>query len=111
MSFIFRTIFWLTAATMILPQGSRLGGEEIADFRDFDLELELRAAAMSAWSTASAAAGSCRENPELCQSVANLWSTTVATVSDIANGVASDKPAPEELTQTAANSRKNNAEN
>jgi len=111
MSFIFRTIFWLTAATMILPQGSRLGGEEIADFRDFDLELELRAAAMSAWSAASSAAGSCRENPELCQSLANLWSTTVDTVSDIAKEATSEKPANEELAQTAANTRKNYTEN
>jgi len=96
---------------MILPQGSRLGGEEIADFRDFDLELELRAAAMSAWSAASSAAGSCRENPELCQSLANLWSTTVDTVSDIAKEATSEKPANEELTQTAANTRKNYTEN
>jgi hypothetical protein len=111
MSFIFRTIFWLTAATMVLPQGSRLGGEEIADFRDFDLELELRAAAMSTWSAASATAGSCRENPELCQALENLWSATVTTVSDIAKEAASDQSAPEELTRTAANSRKNSAEN
>lgn len=111
MSFIFRTIFWLSAAAVILPPGSRLGGQEVADFRDFDLEYELRGAAMSAWSAATEADASCREYPQFCQSVASLWTIANDTLADIARKSATNHAADEEQTRTAANSRRESAEN
>jgi hypothetical protein len=83
MGFIFRTIFWLSAAVVILPPGSRLGGDNIAEFRDVDIEQELRAAAFSAWSIVSSASLACAENPELCQSATKLWNVSVSTVTDL----------------------------
>lgn len=106
MTFIFRTIFWLSAAIVILPPGSRLGGEEIADFRDFDLEHELRSAAISAWSVATTAAGSCDENPEFCKSATKLWVTGWETVAEIANQSRQDAAETETLMKTASNSHK-----
>lgn len=97
MGFIFRTIFWLSAAAVILPPGSRLGGDNIAEFRDVDIELELRAAAFSAWTMVSSASQACADNPELCQSVRKLWNVSVSTASDLAN------QAPEAWNEASAN--------
>ncbi len=97
MGFIFRTIFWLSAAAVILPPGSRLGGDNIAEFRDVDIELELRSAAFSAWTMVSSASQACADNPELCQSFRKLWDVSVSTASDLAN------QAPEAWREASAN--------
>ena len=111
MGFIFRTIFWLSAASVIIPHGSRLGEDEIADFRNADLELELRAAAVSAWSIANAAAGACDDNPDLCKAASRLWDTTLDTAAGIVSDAAKDQADAAQPTQTAANSRRLNQEN
>jgi len=83
MGFIFRTIFWLSAAAVILPPGSRIGGEDLAEYRQVDIEHELRGAAFSAWTLAWSASDACSHNPDLCRSVAALWKTGVETVTAI----------------------------
>jgi hypothetical protein len=83
-SFIFRTIFWLTLAIVVLPPQQRLGGQETADFEKVDLELELHNAAYTAWSLASNALNACDSNPQLCSSTAELWQTAWTTVARIA---------------------------
>lgn len=83
MGFIFRTIFWLSAAAVILPPGSRIGGEDLAEYRQIDMEHELRSAAFSAWTLAWSASDACGDNPELCRSVVALWNTGVETIAAI----------------------------
>jgi hypothetical protein len=83
MGFIFRTIFWLSAAAVILPPGSRIGGENLAEYRQIDIEHELRSAAFSAWTLAWSASDTCGDNPDLCQSVVALWNTGVETIAAI----------------------------
>lgn len=80
MGFLFRTIFWLGLAAVILPPEARLGGDEQVEFRDIDVGLELHNAAYSAWAFATQAASTCEGNPELCGAAAKLWDTTTATV-------------------------------
>ena len=84
MSFIFRTIFWLTLAIVVLPPQQRLGGQETADFDRVDLELELHNAAYAAWSLASNALNTCDSNPQFCRSTAELWQTAWTTAARIA---------------------------
>ena len=86
MTFIFRTIFWLALAIVVVPPQSRLGGRDVADFRDVDIELELHNAAWQAWSLASQTADACDTNPQLCQAGADLWKTAWETASAIAEG-------------------------
>jgi hypothetical protein len=86
MTFIFRTIFWLALAIVVVPPPSRLGGRDVADFRDVDIELELHNAAWLAWSLASQTASACDTNPQLCKAGAKLWETGWATIADIAEG-------------------------
>jgi hypothetical protein len=96
---------------VIIPHGSRLGGEEIADFRSVDIEYELRAAVVTAWSLANSAAGACAENRELCDAASRLWATTLDTAGEIiskASKVEADAAQPME---TASNSRKPDREN
>jgi hypothetical protein len=83
MGFIFRTIFWLSAAAVILPPGARIGGADVAEYRHLDIEYELRSAALSAWTLVATSADACEENPDLCQSIAALWSKGLETVAAI----------------------------
>ncbi|MDZ4738926.1 MAG: hypothetical protein SGJ03_03375 [Alphaproteobacteria bacterium] len=84
MSFIFRTIFWLTLAVVILPPQQRVGGRDTADFNEIDVELELHNAAYAAWSLATNALNACDPNPELCKASTELWQTTWTTVTRMA---------------------------
>jgi hypothetical protein len=84
MGFIFRTIFWLTLAVVVLPPKARIGGHDTADFRDMDLELELHNATYAAWSMATGAVNACDTNPQLCSATADLWHTTWKTVATMA---------------------------
>lgn len=111
MGFIFRTIFWLSAASMIIPHSSRLGGEEVADFRQVDIEQEVRAAVVTAWSLANSAAGACNENRELCAAAGRLWETTLDTAADILGKVTKAEADAAQPVETAANSRKPDMEN
>ncbi len=84
MSFIFRTIFWLTLAIVVLPPQQRVGGRDTADFNEIDVELELHNAGYAAWSLATNALNACDPNPELCKASAELWQTTWTTVARMA---------------------------
>lgn len=111
MGFIFRTIFWLSAASVIIPQGSRLGGEEVADFRNVDVEHELRAAVVAAWSLANSAAGACAGNQELCDAAGRLWETTVDTAAEIVSKASKFEADAAQPVETASNSHKAEMEN
>jgi hypothetical protein len=80
--FIFRTIFWLALALVVLPPQARLGGGagtgDVA-WQDIDVAFELHNAAYAAWSWGVDALSSCDTNPELCKTAVDLWDTTVAT--------------------------------
>lgn len=89
MSFIFRTVFWLALAMVVLPPQSRIGGRDVADFHDVDLALELHNASYTAWSLASGAMNACDTNPQLCSAAADLWQTTWTTAEKMA--VAADQ--------------------
>ncbi len=91
MSFIFRTVFWLALAMVIVPPESRLGGGEVADFHDVDLALELHNVTYRVWSLAAGATNTCETNPQLCNAAADLWQTTWATAEKIA--IAGDQSA------------------
>lgn len=84
MSFIFRTIFWLSLAVVVVPPQSRLGGHDTADVRDVDIEQEFHNAAFAAWSLASNVSVSCDANPQLCHAATGLWETTVKTIGNLA---------------------------
>ena len=84
MSFIFRTIFWLALAIVVLPPQQRIGGQDTADFSEIDLEFELHNATYTAWSLATNALNACDGNPELCKASTELWQTTWATVARMA---------------------------
>lgn len=84
MSFIFRTIFWLALAVVVVPPEARMGGHDTADFRDMDVGLELHNAAYTAWSMASASMQACNANPQLCKAATDLWQTTWQTVGELA---------------------------
>ena len=84
MGFIFRTVFWLSVAMIIVPPQARLGGGDgDVDWRDIDLGYEVHAAAYAAWGLAVDAVSACDANPELCKSAANLWDTTVKTATGV----------------------------
>lgn len=84
MSFIFRTVFWLALAIVVVPPKARIGGQDVADFRDVDVELELHNAAYTAWSMVSSSVEACDANPQLCTAATDLWQTTWKTVGDLA---------------------------
>ena len=86
MGFIFRTIFWLGLAVVVLPPHARLGGaasEDDVAWQDIDVGQELHNAAYAAWSLGVDAASACDTNPELCKTAANLWDTTVSTAANL----------------------------
>jgi len=84
MGFIFRTIFWLSLAVVVVPPQARLGGQDTADFRNVDLEQEFHNAAFAAWAWSSRASVSCAANPQLCHAAAGLWDATWKTVGNLA---------------------------
>lgn len=84
MGFIFRTVFWLSVAMIVVPPQARLGGGDgDVDWREVDLGYELHAAAYAAWGLVADAASACDANPELCKSAASLWDTTVKTATGL----------------------------
>jgi hypothetical protein len=86
MGFIFRTIFWLGLALVILPPHARLGaaaGDADVTWQDIDVGQELHNAAYTAWGLGVDALSTCETNPELCKSAASLWDTTVATAATL----------------------------
>jgi hypothetical protein len=85
MGFVFRTVFWLGLALIILPPEARFGqGKDDVDVRDVDLGLELHNAAYSAWSFATQLASTCDTNPELCKAGENLWKATATAAGGLA---------------------------
>ena len=79
MGFIFRTVFWLSLAIVIVPPQARLGGDDTADFQQVDVGLELQNAGATLWSLGTAALNACETNPGLCKAGADLWNTTLNT--------------------------------
>jgi hypothetical protein len=79
MGFIFRTIFWLGLALVVVPPHARLGGDEEVEWRDIDLALELHNASYALWGLTVDAASACEINPELCKAAEGLIDTTMKT--------------------------------
>ena len=84
MGFIFRTVFWLGLAMVVIPPQARLGGDDTADFRNVDLGRELQNLTAGAWSLGTQALQTCDTNPGLCKAGQSLWATTVETASNLA---------------------------
>jgi hypothetical protein len=83
MGFIFRTIFWLGLALVVVPPHARLGGDEEVEWRDIDLGLELHNASYALWGLTVQAASACETNPELCKAAEGLIDTTVKTATSL----------------------------
>lgn len=83
MGFIFRTIFWLGLALVVVPPHARLGGDEEVEWRDIDLALELHNASYALWGLTVQAASACETNPELCKAAEGLIDTTVKTATSL----------------------------
>lgn len=84
MGFIFRTIFWLGLATVIIPPQARLGGGAAdVDWQTVDMGQEIHGAAYALWGMGVEALSACDTNPELCKAAAGLWDTTVATAANL----------------------------
>lgn len=83
MGFIFRTIFWLGLAMVIVPPQARLGGDGDVAWQDVDVGQEVHDAAYAAWSLGVNAMSTCDTNPELCKTAASLWDTTTSTVANL----------------------------
>ena len=86
MGFIFRTVFWLALAVVIVPPKARLGGDEATELEQMDINMALAEAKQAAWAIGDAALNTCAHNPKLCETGQQLVDTTFAT----ANGVMSD---------------------
>lgn len=86
MGFIFRTVFWLSLAMVVLPPQARIGGGagDVA-WQDIDVALELHNIAYAAWGLGVEAMSStsCDANPQLCKTAVDLWDTTVATTTGL----------------------------
>jgi hypothetical protein len=88
-SFIFRTIFWLSLALVALPPEARLGGgDETAEIRTADLANAALKAADTVWSSVTDIASTCKTNPQLCKAGADLVNTSLAAAADAANHAA-----------------------
>ncbi len=88
MGFIFRTIFWLGLATVILPPKARMGGDGTADFRDVDISFELHNAVYGLWSLGTQAASACDTNPQLCKAGSDLVDASFAAANTLAVDIA-----------------------
>lgn len=88
MGFIFRTIFWLALALVVVPPQARLGGDEEVEWRDVDLGLELHNAAYALWGLTIDAASACETNPQLCTAAGELMDTAVKTATTVVNDTA-----------------------
>ena len=88
MSFIFRSIFWLGLAMVVLPPEARLGGgSETAEIRDLDLALEFQNASETLWSLGNQIANTCEANPQLCRAGTDMANTALATAANVAEHV------------------------
>ena len=88
MGFIFRSVFWLSLAVVLLPPKERLGGADTADFRDVDIGFELHNAAYSLWALGSQATSVCETNPQLCQAGSDLVTASFAAAKGVSAQVA-----------------------
>lgn len=102
MGFIFRTIFWLSLAIVVVPPQSRLGGQDTADFRNVDIEQEFHNAAFAAWAWAANLQMGCSSNPQLCQAAAGLWDASWKAVGNLAVYVPPDTTAATEEIRLAS---------
>ncbi|MBP6012639.1 MAG: hypothetical protein KBA31_10460 [Alphaproteobacteria bacterium] len=88
MGFIFRTVFWLGLAMVILPPKARLGGDGAADFRDVDLGFELHNVTYGLWALGAQAANVCDTNPQLCEAGNDLVDASFAAANTLAVDIA-----------------------
>jgi hypothetical protein len=86
MSFIFRTIFWLTLASVVIPPEARLGGDD-GDAMPADLGAAMHDIAYEVWGFGVGLAQTCETNPELCQAGQELISATAETGSSLVVGL------------------------
>jgi hypothetical protein len=96
MGFVFRTIFWLALALVVVPPQARLGGDEEVDWRDVDLDLALHDVAYALWGLTVQVGSACETNPELCKAAGDLADTAVKTAGAIASDTTArlaDEPA------------------
>ena len=84
MGFIFRTVFWLALALVIIPPQNRLGGDDTADFEHVNVVSELQNAASGAWAFGMSFLKTCNTNPELCKAGQDLANTAVETTTKLA---------------------------
>lgn len=107
MTFIFRTIFWLSLAAVALPPEARLGGgDETAEIRMADLTREIANAANVVWSSAGEILSTCETNPQLCKAGIDLVNSSLATAADAANGLAVGLASEADKSLADAESRK-----
>ena len=88
MGVIFRSIFWLGLAVVILPPKERLGGADTADFGDVDIGFELHNAAYGLWSLGSQAASVCETNPQLCAAGSDILNASFAAAKSVTTQMA-----------------------
>jgi hypothetical protein len=84
MSFIFKTVFWLSLAMILIPEEARLGGHDTTSVDQVDLEFEFQAATRAVWAWAGDAMETCEDKPQACKAAADLWVTAWKTVGEIA---------------------------
>src|SRR5262245_9172891 len=84
MGFVFRTVFWLGLAMVVIPPHARLGGDDTADFRHVDLGREIQNLTTTVWSVGNAAMQTCETNPGLCKAGQQLLDTTLETAQGLA---------------------------
>lgn len=87
MGFIFRTVFWLGLAMVVIPPQNRLGGDDTADFEHVNVGVELQNAASGAWAFGVSILRACDTNPELCKAGQGLAATAVDTTAKLAADV------------------------
>lgn len=99
MSFIFKTIFWLSLAMILIPEEARLGGRDTTAVDQVDLEFEFQAATRAVWAWAGDAMDTCEDKPQTCKAAADLWVTAWKVVGEIAE--ASAAPGKADATDSA----------
>lgn len=87
MGFVFRAVFWLALAVVILPPEARLGGDDTTELEHMDLGTAIAQAQDSAWAMGQAALNTCTHNPKLCDAGQQLVDTTFATATGVINDV------------------------
>jgi hypothetical protein len=84
MGFIFRTVFWLGLAMVVLPPQARLGGDDTASLRDINVSAELKNLTTAAWALGDQALRTCETNPGLCKAGQDLVDSAATAAGTVA---------------------------